>query len=405
MPKKSIQPGEPVPLKLTVTERKALLDLACLDEECEAAIQDTSTGKAVMMSLEDLENLADYLAAEANHTKDAKLQKKLDGICNKIERVLDTYDDEPEAERNLPDMLMRVSRDDGEGPDIFPIRPMKKSPKLSLKLTELQREAVIHATRLRQALKKRLREAGCGTQTIEFTRKELDEVQSEVGEAAYYAPSPEKKRLQAVISKVTDAFDADILEQYGIEKTGNSHKTSSKNTVFQLKISLDGIEPSIWRRVQVKDCTLGKLHDVIQAAMGWDNYHMWAFEIAGDRYSHPQAIGDLDWKNAQKMKLSQVVNDGHNKFGYIYDMGDNWDHSIVIEKAIEPELKAKYPRCLAGARACPPEDCGGIWGYEEFLETVQNPKHEEHEEMLEWVGGEFDAEEFDPKAVTKRMRK
>jgi hypothetical protein len=189
--------------------------------------------------------------------------------------------------------------------------------------------------------------------------------------------------------------------KYG-QKSG---KVSMTPTIYQLKVVLEGIKPQIWRRLQTKDCTLPNFHEIIQVGFGWENYHMYVFQIGGDEYSDPRMIGDLPWKNAKKMKLSQAVEAGNKEFGYTYDMGDDWQHSITVEKTLAPEPKVKYPRCIDGARACPPEDCGGIGGYEEFLEAISNPKHEDHEEMLEWIGGDFDPEEFSAKEVAKRMRR
>ena len=103
------------------------------------------------------------------------------------------------------------------------------------------------------------------------------------------------------------------------------------------------------------------------------------------------------------VKLGQIVQTGVKKFTYVYDFGDNWHHTVQVEKVLELEPKVKYPRCVKGSRAGPPEDCGGPWGYGGFLEAIQNPSHEEHEEMLEWVGGEFDPEAFDLEAVNEEL--
>src|SRR5207302_231955 len=104
-----------------------------------------------------------------------------------------------------------------------------------------------------------------------------------------------------------------------------------------------------------------------------------------------------------KMKLSQIVQAGVKKFTYVYDFGDNWRHIIQVEKVLEPAPKVKYPHCVKGSRAGPPEDCGGAWGYGSFLEAIQNPGHAEHEEMLEWIGGEFDPEAFDLDALNEEL--
>jgi len=104
------------------------------------------------------------------------------------------------------------------------------------------------------------------------------------------------------------------------------------------------------------------------------------------------------------VRLDQILSVPGRKIVHEYDFGDGWEHTIVLEKIIAPDPKARYPRCLDGARACPPEDCGGIYGYGDFLEAIKNPDHEQHEEMLEWIGGEFDPEEFDPEAVNQSLK-
>jgi hypothetical protein len=146
---------------------------------------------------------------------------------------------------------------------------------------------------------------------------------------------------------------------------------------------------------------LSTLNDIIQTVMGWDGYHMWAFDIGGEQYGE-DPDGQMDMASASKM-LSQVVQAGVKKFRYIYDFGDNWNHVIQVEKVLEADSKVKYPRCVKGSRACPPEDCGGAWGYGDFLEAIQNPKRSQHEERLEWFGGEFDPEAFDLEAVNKEL--
>jgi Plasmid pRiA4b ORF-3-like protein len=184
----------------------------------------------------------------------------------------------------------------------------------------------------------------------------------------------------------------------------------ARGAVYQLKIALNDIRPPIWRRVLTKDCTLAKLHDIIQAVMGWDDYHLHEFEIGEQRYGDPLQWRDAFWGdepamgNEGKVKLSRLVEQGVKKIRYQYDMGDSWWHTIAVEKTLPAEAGVKYPRCVAGERACPPEDCGGPWGYGDFVDAVQNPKHKRHEELLEWVGGEFDPEAFDLDAVNEELQ-
>ena len=163
--------------------------------------------------------------------------------------------------------------------------------------------------------------------------------------------------------------------------------------IYQLKISLEHIDPPIWRRVQTDDCSLADLHNIIQIAMGWEDEHMHAFVIDDAEYGDLQR-GDMDY-DSRSVSLSEVVEQGHTCFRYDYDFGDDWEHSIAIEKTLPAEEGVKYPRCVQGERACPPEDCGGCRGYPYLLEKLQDPKHEEHTEVLEWVGEDFDPEKFD----------
>ena len=182
-------------------------------------------------------------------------------------------------------------------------------------------------------------------------------------------------------------------------------KAKETGVIYQLKITLQDIKPPVWRRVQVKDCTLAKLHGIIQTCLGWSISHLHAFEVGGEQFGEPDPDGMMETEDERKAKLSRVVAQGFKKFSYTYDFGDNWDHTIQVEKVLDAEAGVRYPRCTAGKRACPPEDCGGAWGYHDFLEAIQNPKHERHEDLLEWVGGEFDPEKLDIEAVNEKLRR
>jgi hypothetical protein len=180
---------------------------------------------------------------------------------------------------------------------------------------------------------------------------------------------------------------------------------SSKASIYQLKVTLGGISPPIWRRIQVPgNFGLDRLHLALQAAMGWENYHLYQFTIGGIDYSEPSPDDWREMKDVRGVTLSQVVPSEGPRFMYEYDFGDGWEHDIRVEKILTPEPNAKYPICIAGERACPPEDCGGVWGYEELLEIIQDPNHEDHEDMLDWLGGEFDPEAFDLELVNRELR-
>lgn len=182
-------------------------------------------------------------------------------------------------------------------------------------------------------------------------------------------------------------------------------KQSTSQSIYQLKITLKDFRPPIWRRVQVtSDTTLGKLHQIIQESMGWTNSHLHAFSIQGVEYGQPQPEYDFNVQNERTVKLSSVVTGEKFKFLYTYDMGDSWEHEILVEKVLSADPQMRYPVCLTGKRACPPEDCGGVWGYAEFLEAIQHSDHPEHESMLDWIGGEFDPEFFDLDEVNRLLK-
>ena len=177
-----------------------------------------------------------------------------------------------------------------------------------------------------------------------------------------------------------------------------------KNSVYQLKITLNGSKPPIWRRIQVTDnTTLDKLHQTIQAVMGWGGYHLHQFIVAGEYYGRPHPDYDLEMHDDRKVRLSQVMFQEKDKLVYEYDFGDGWEHAVLLEKILPLETGTRYPVCLKGKRACPPEDCGGIWGYANFLDAIGDADHPEHDDMLEWIGGEFDPEAFDLDDINLRL--
>ena len=183
-------------------------------------------------------------------------------------------------------------------------------------------------------------------------------------------------------------------------------RRSPNESIYQFKITLRGIKPPIWRRIQVySDTTLYKLHQILQCAMGWTNSHLYQFEIEDRFFGDPDPDWGIDIKNSRRTKLSQVVQGVKTKFSYVYDMGDNWEHELMVEKILSSEPSKHYPACVTGKRACPPEDCGGIWGYEELLETFSDPNHEEYAERMEWLGEEFDPESFDAEQVNRALKR
>lgn len=192
------------------------------------------------------------------------------------------------------------------------------------------------------------------------------------------------------------------------------NKKTKQKQVYQFKISLLDVQPSIWRRVQVpEEYSFWDLHVAIQDAMGWTDSHLHQFRVTDPSYIQNKKIyiGIPD-EDADVYYNSPETFPGWKKFirnyfslkdldtcYYDYDFGDDWGHKVKLEKILTAVSGVKYPICMAGKRACPPEDCGGIPGYERFLEIINDPKHEEYQSMLDWVGGSFDPEEFNPKEV------
>ena len=182
-------------------------------------------------------------------------------------------------------------------------------------------------------------------------------------------------------------------------------RITPRTRIFQLKIQLREVRPPVWRRVLVPgDIDLAELHEVVQTVMGWTNSHLHEFETGAARYGVPDPDWDLDdVADESGVKLSQIVAEG-SRVRYAYDFGDGWQHDLIVEKVLSPQPGLRYPCCLAGRRACPPEDVGGPWGYQDFLVAMNDPGHDEHELRLEWAGGRFDPAEFDPPAVDKALR-
>ncbi|MCK9206957.1 MAG: plasmid pRiA4b ORF-3 family protein [Salinivirgaceae bacterium] len=181
--------------------------------------------------------------------------------------------------------------------------------------------------------------------------------------------------------------------------------------IYQIQIALSGFKPKIWRRILIpSDMLLSDFHKVIQTTMGWTNSHLHQFIYNRTFYSvkHPDddMWGDMDNVDYKKKKtrVSDLLKTGKDKITYEYDFGDGWQHDIVLEKILPVDSNLKYPICVTGKMNCPPEDCGGIWGYADMLEILKQPDHEEYESFIEWLGDEFDPEYFDKDEVNGLLR-
>lgn len=175
--------------------------------------------------------------------------------------------------------------------------------------------------------------------------------------------------------------------------------------IYQLRIALTEVTPSVWRRVLVPGgYTLDRVHRVIQHAMGWQDLHLHSFEVGGKQYGEPDPVGELAVRDELDARLDAVVGKG-DVFRYTYDFGDWWEHEVTVEDVFAAEPDERYPICVAGGRACPPEDVGGAYGYGELLEALDDPGHLRHDALSGWLGRAHDPDEFDPVFATTLLRR
>jgi hypothetical protein len=177
------------------------------------------------------------------------------------------------------------------------------------------------------------------------------------------------------------------------------------HTIYEIKIELEGMEPEIWRKIQLPGIVkLHKLHEVIQIAMGWTNSHLHMFRKDNKEYMDPELDDEGYSINERRIKLEQMLTIPGDTFIYEYDFGDSWIHKISLVKILESDIPMKRAVCIGGKNACPPEDVGGIGGYAYFLDAIEDTEHEEHHEYLEWIGGKFDSRKFSLKECNKFLQ-
>jgi hypothetical protein len=175
--------------------------------------------------------------------------------------------------------------------------------------------------------------------------------------------------------------------------------------IVRLTILLENTDPTIWRCVDISaDTTLRDLHDVIQAVMGWENAHLYQFEVGGGLLDGLGLGMGSAAPGIKETSLANLVTQGVEQFRYVYDMGDDWGHALHLESAPEADSEAVYPRFIAGAGRCPPEDIGGLPGFYHFLKVMRNTRHPEHRELKEWHGGPFDPKAMDAANIRRRLK-
>ncbi len=180
-----------------------------------------------------------------------------------------------------------------------------------------------------------------------------------------------------------------------------------QTAVYQFKVVLQETDPPVWRRFVIPSgITLHRLHLILQRVMGWTNSHLYSFKIGADEYAMPDPdneLYELPFKNSKRVKLSQLLKKKGQTFQYVYDFGDSWTHELVLEDILKSEPARRLPVCLAGERACPPEDCGGTHGYAELLGIISNPDNEQYPDMMTWLGGHFYPASFDIGRVNRHL--
>jgi hypothetical protein len=175
--------------------------------------------------------------------------------------------------------------------------------------------------------------------------------------------------------------------------------------LYEIRVQLQEIEPPIWRQLRVRPQTsMARLHRILQKAMGWTNSHLHVFKIGDKEYGEGDFNWDFEVHDYSGMRLEDAFAKGRKSFSYEYDLGDSWRHDITLLGTVEG-AEGERIACVAGARACPPEDCGGVSGYYELLIALSDPEHEDHEMLLEWVGGKYDPDAFDAAKVDRRLKR
>ena len=423
MQKKSIQPGQKLAFKLTTAERKFIVEeLMCFDEIYEQLIVGTPADEPLMMTLDELDDFSGYIAAEANHCDDRKKQKKLDAVFEKADNLLDTYTDEESSQtisfddakraKLISDQAVQVAEWAAQALVAAEQLRIKTKPLEHFSLAPAYRDVLLLVPGISKSIKNRLLKDNSS-----FTVAEVGSMIMAMAEDLPDGDAGKQVALMFVAKHLMDSLQDGILrlsEQkkstLSKAKVKSARAKTATGTPFQLKITLLGSEPAIWRRIQIEDCTLDKLHEDIQTSMGWTNSHLHQFEINGERYGDPELIDDgfddSECVDSTKTMLSEIVPKSGKRFvfKYEYDFGDGWVHEVLFEGCPSPEKGKKYPICLEGERACPPEDIGGVLGYAEYLEALADPSHEQHSEFLDWRG-QFDPEDFDAAKVTREMKR
>ncbi len=269
---------------------------------------------------------------------------------------------------------------------------------ISLQLTSSQRRVL---SEVLPEFSARLKLEQKNSRSVSFTAEELELVQQAARQALSTVTNGlQRNSLRHIVAAVMVA----------LRRADGIARIPGMQRIYQFRIALLDAEPAVWRRIQVRNETLDRLHVHIQTAMGWTNSHLHEFNINGERYGDPLLLDDgfedFHCVNTRTSYVSDIVPDSGERFRftYEYDFGDAWLHEVLFEGCLKSTPSERYPLCVEGAGACPPEDVGGITGYSEFLAVIADPDHEQHAIYCEWAGS-FDPQAFDARRTTSRMRR
>jgi hypothetical protein len=275
----------------------------------------------------------------------------------------------------------------------------KPAQQFPVRFTAAQRKCIAD---ILSEFSERLRLNESNARSVSFTIDEMSALNEAARGAIVHADSGMKRNsLKHIVHETKEA----------IERFQGIGAIPSNERIYQIRITLKDLKPPIWRRIQVKDCTLDKLHEHIQTSMGWTNSHLHHFQINNKYYGDPWLIeedgGERGYVNSTVTRLSSVIPKSGQRFAfeYEYDFGDSWMHEILYEGCLRADSAVSYPLCLEGERACPPEDVGGTSEYRKWVKVITNRDHRKRKEYLDWAGGWFDPEEFDAELATKSMRR
>ncbi|MCI0492370.1 MAG: plasmid pRiA4b ORF-3 family protein [Planctomycetes bacterium] len=399
-----IDDDEPVGLRLPASERDVMVTSRHVPDSMQNRIRNAPAREAVPFTIEELEDLHRGLTFDADQTDDKKRIQAVRKVLRKIEEILEEDDGFDEYERGLEDCdeephLPAIALEVLKGLFGSPSSEREEAPPpCQVILTATQRETLRRMETVSVDIHKMLDVESADELEFSFTLRQVLVIGMAIWESLVLSGDRDPAQPLWEIAQQIGGCLLATIEGATDEEADKRHQQSKGTAAavaYQLKITLEGSKPAIWRRVLVADCTLDVLHQIIQTAMGWTDSHLHMFDYNGVQFSDPRCELDEGVYDETQTYLSELVADGCAKLRYCYDFGDNWLHTIKIEKTLEPKPSDRFPVCIKGVGACPPDDCGGIWGYGEFLDAARDPNHERHDESIEWLGEDFDPAYFD----------